>query len=530
MIQLHDESVDKISFRVLRNFTPKQNAALDAMISRPEARVFVGGAGFGGKSYLLRGAAVWFMLMLYKQGFKRQKFHFACSSYESLRDRHFAAFEQEYGMFGRITDSHKQYGRAFVFHDPDFGAICLRNLKDPEERRGSEYCGGALDEATEILHRAFGDFAYTIRPTFGAGQEKPPYSPIILASNPDGVGHSWCKALWRPHLHKQYWQEGDPLGWHCPENFPASASQYSLENLSPEDYIYIPFLPDDNPHFDENRFWAGVAHLPEHVQKARRYGLWDAPEGARWGFLNEQEHLVSIKKAFTHGIPPHWTKMIHIDYGLRNPYCALWTAIDQDGNPWTYRCDYKVGLTAPEQIKRIIELTPPGEDIRYIYADPAIWQKLPGHLGEQPSVWEMYEDGLEVARKQGRQFGQIVPGFNKSRTFALATLDKLLKRGNGHPDWYIDESCTPLWGELTGAVFDQRTGLSQFSEDLDPRCPDHAITAAYYGLHTYFDESKPDTPEPGTNPFGPVSAQAMSVQRPEIDLERLVNEARRRRW
>jgi hypothetical protein len=77
------------------------------------------------------------------------------------------------------------------------------------------------------------------------------------------------------------------------------------------------------------------------------------------------------------------------------------------------------------------------------------------------------------------------PGYNRSRVIAFSTLDKLLRRGNGHPDWRIEAGCVNLWGELTSAVFARGTAAKELSEDIDDSCPDHALTAAYYGLHDH---------------------------------------------
>lgn len=371
MVALNPES-KQMRFRELAQLHTKQNRVLDAMTSKPNPAILAGGSGFGGKSRGLRAAAVYWHLWLYKHGFRGLPSIFASSSYEALRDRHFSHFGAEWGDLGQVVLNDKIFGRCFKFHNKKLGAICFRNLADPNERKGSEYAAGFLDELTEITHAVFGAFCYMVR------LPGPPFHPIVAGSNPDGIGHTFAKALWRPQLYDQ--ATGELLDPDAKAK-PLPTSVDPMGGLDPLDYIYVPFLPDDNPAFSEEAFWRMVSHLPEHIQRARRYGTWDAPEGARFPYLDAGVHTFQFAEQFPQGLPQGWVRILGIDYGLRAPYAAIWSTIDYDGNVYTYREDYQAGLTADAQAERVLEKTLPTEKIDAVYLDPAMWGRFPGHQG-----------------------------------------------------------------------------------------------------------------------------------------------------
>lgn len=461
-------------------FHPGQSLCLEAAKRFDTPVILGGGSGFGGKSYMLRSLAVWIRLRRKQLGQPAVPGVLACSSFEALKDRHYAALQREWGHMGKLVSNHRLYGRSFVFKDPDLGPICLRNMKDPSERKGTEYGDGLLDELTECTREQFGDFCYMIRSPLV------PWRPIICATNPDGIGHYHAKDLFRPQLVPHGERSLDAI-----LNIPQRSEPYSERVdptglLDPKDYIYIPFLPDDNPLFDEKTFMRAIAHLPPHIQKARRYGSWDAPEGARFRHANPDEMIFNRREVFPKGIPHDWPIILHCDYGIRAPYCALWTAIDPEGNAWTYREDYMAGLTADMQAARICEKTGLYEKISRTKVDPAMYNRFArttSVVQEEPTVAEIYD---AVFARSGKPIPSCERGFNKDRSMAFATLDRLMVRGNGFPNWYIEQGCVNLWSEITGAVFKSGAGFRDLSEDIDERCPDHALTAAYYGLHDYY--------------------------------------------
>ena len=257
----------------------------------------------------------------------------------------------------------------------------------------------------------------------------------------------------------------------------------------------------DNPRFYDNKLcdWTqegtdyleNLKSLTGHRRERLVDGLWVTPEGARWPNLRKDEHTFDKREKWPHGLPQGYDVIIGIDYGIRAPYCALWVAVDFDGNLFVFREDYEPGFGAWEQGERVVSLTGSNERIRYVFADPACWAEMVDAHGRTGiSTADYYARAFD----KDSRFGPLMKGFNKSRRSGMDTIDLLLTRNNGHPDLWIEEHCTNLWRELSEAVWDSRSAVK---EDLDPACDDHAITALYYAVHTYINPPKAE-PKPIT--------------------------------
>lgn len=472
--------VTEISFREWRNLSDPQWAAIQAMFSRKRARVLAGGSGYGGKSYMLRAAAVYLAWAYARAGFPGQAILFASKSYTVLRKRHFKKFQEEYGHIGRLVTNHGVYGSCFIFNDPKLGVIIFSHAQNMRADKGVEYAAGIYDETTELEEEELADLLYMIR--------KPglPWNPLLTASNPDGLGFGHVRDLWRPHLPPEERVK------------PFSDRVDKSGKLDPADFIYVGFLPSDNPvlqnpdgSFDEAAFYALVAKLPKHIQEARRWGRWNSAEGARWPMLMPETHLFRMKDRWHGGLPLHMKQILSVDYGLDAPYAGLWHAIDEEDNVWTWQEDYQRGLLASDQIKRLQRLTPSvqvrdprGEIVETFrlsefVGDPAMFSNATRHMEgdeDRPTVAGIYKAGVEDDERFECGFSAGPRGLEIHK---MATLDQYLQRDNGHPDWWIEEGCVNLWSELTGAVFEPGT----LSEKISKKCPVHAVDAAVYAMH-----------------------------------------------
>lgn len=394
-------------------------------------------------------------------GFPGQRSMLACSTYGALQDRHFARFRDEYSQFGKIV-TNQTHGLCFRFSNEDYGVIALRNLDNPDKYRGTEAAIIAVDEPTELPEKISGEDTLPLLLYPNRSPVQLPFWGFMAGMNPDGVGHSWCKGAWIT---------GD-----------------GRFGFDPERFHFIRATIHDNPRIMASGYLDTLEGLPPHIRKARLEGSWDAPEGARWPYLDESVHLFDEAEVWPWGLPGNYRKLVGVDYGLRAPYCALWFAIDYDGNVWCYREDYQSGLLAHEQPVRIIDRTSPEESFDAVRMDPAMWARdssaTTGTM--EISVADLY---MEALRGDAR-FPVPTRGYNGSRVHALSTLDKMLARGNGYPDLYISRKCKNFWKELTGAVWDNRGQLGSTREDIHPNSPDHAITASYYALHEYLNPPK----------------------------------------
>lgn len=479
------------------NLQEKHKAFIYALISGPRRNVLFGGCGYSGKTRSLVIAAVFLNGYLASQGIKQPRGFFACMTYTQMEDRIIPQFQALFGEMGDFSVS-REFGAHWRFHDPNMGVICFRNLEDPEKRKGAGFAYILIDEITELPYEVFASLQYL---RLQRTEQRLPFMPLGAATNPDGIGHFWVKSLWVPGYQD----------FECERN-----REYRKEN-----FVFIPALPEDNPAFDEESFADATAGLSEATRKARRFGLWNAPEGARWHVLGEQ-HRFNLRQSFPNGIPDTWPRLLGIDYGLRAPYAALWFAIDQDRNAWCYREDYETGLIATQQAERLVNLSANEPEPAEIYADPAMWQLLPGHSGPTDmSVATMYHDTF---RGMGKSHWALQPGFNKSRMLNWATYDSLFDQENGQPNLYIEEGCTSFWGELTGAMWDTRGQLAGKREDIDPRNPDHALTAGAYALRTYYTGAElPKEPPKLPDPVAAANYRRQKAY--ESDLRELITTA-----
>lgn len=486
-VSVKSEPVDRIQNRILESGGvtnhPKAEACVRAMYAREQAVILGGGSGGGGKSHTLRVASAHFAFWLFKNKFEKERLFFATQDYPALRDRHLPEFTKQYGEFGQIRET-KDYGLAWIWDDARIPVICFRNLEDPNKRKGSEFAGGFIDETTELMRAVFGAVLYMCR------RPGIPHNPVLTMSNPDGPGFRWCRDAWRPQLGGDCpagLTAEEVLAWALirAESLPAFDSRFDESGqMRPADYIYIPFKPQDNPTFDANRWWRGVSHLARYIQLARWNGQWKAPEGARWPWLEEERTLFSSEKKWPQGLPLEWKRLLGVDWGDRAPFAAIWIAVDFEGNLWVYREVYQNRCTETMQIALIKERTGEGERIDRFVGDRQMFQKhrLTGQDQPGPSINEIYDKAIkgDARFKCGFEEGPTGEIIQK-----MAHITKYLEYENGYPDIYIEDSCSALWGELTGMVYESGTPLKERSEKLDPNCPKHAIDGLVYPIYDY---------------------------------------------
>lgn len=434
---------------------------MDYCLNHPNPIVLYGGGGGGGKSYLLRTAIVEFNGYLASLGFKNPWGGLFCSTYNALQKRHLGRIKEELGHLGRIKETRIE-GGAFHFDNPELGGCYLLNLDNPDNLRGSEMSYILVDELSEITKRQFQDLLY-IRPK----NAEQPFFPVLCASNPDGVGHSWIKKFW-------------------------ITRDFTGESYSPTKFFFVPALPTDNPLWQSSQLFRDqFLQLPEHLKKARLEGCWDAPSGARFPQLSADIHRFKVSEQFPQGIPATYPIIIGLDWGGKAPYCALWIAVDHNRNMWVFREDYEAGLTTDIIAERIRNKTASNETVISIYADNQMFQRRRDYTKYGAPSAPSFTEVIEECLASDSRFPPLTPGFKPSRAQSLGTLDLFFNRDNQYPNIFIEEGCSELWRELTGAIWDERGMLAGKKEDIDPRNPDHAISALYYAANTYIEGPKP---------------------------------------
>lgn len=457
-------------------YRPQGNCA-SILYDRSSRLVTVGPAGTG------KTRAVATKIFLRANKYPRSR-HLICrQTRKSCTDTCLVTWEDEVLPPGHESRGKTSRTSRHSYRFANGSEVVVGGLDDPQKLFSSQWDTVWINEAIEATEGAIDAFARGMR------NNRCSYHQIILDTNP-----------------------GPPTHW-------------LLRWIKEGRIAHIPTTHKDNGRYYDDRVgdWTpeGLRYLDELKQMTgARYtrlylGEWSTPEGARWPYLDTQVHRFAKESLWPQGIPEMYAKWISIDHGFGNPYCALWNCSDREGNIYTYREDYGPGFTADEQVQRIVDRLRWNEQYAEEILDPSMWHQDPRARGKMPhevSAAEIYEQGFARAsaayEAQGkpRPFGPVRPGTRVTRENMFLTLDKYLQRSNGWPNWFIEYDCVNLWAELVGATLAQSKTTGLWSEDLDPACPDHAITSAGFGIVTRY-------PIPAARPVNPFASWDHDEQR-----------------
>lgn len=512
-----------LSWRRLRNLTPKQRSFCDALTCQGRysglrehhgtapatPRILYGGAGYGGKTHALLSATMELNTELARLGFPGQYGMLLTRTYKQAQMRHILEMSKpwdtgydstdrflEYGYMTGVTD--RIHGLAFHFHEKALGGFLIRNIDDPGKYRGSQVAWALVDELTENTRDDFDAILYTIR------GGRLPIKAFGAATNPDGIGHSFCKKLW---IEQDFEDE---------------------EMMDPRDFVYIPALPQDNPTFDETVAATLAGTSDPLLRKARWEGSWDLNLAARFAFtegvhkFTTDEFLRAIRHEpgdnpwfliEQYGLPVYGS----LDYGTSersgSPY---YLHVLDDASPvniWTMAELYMKGQRMPQQASAIHALERRTAVPKRRYADPSLWGRIAND-----------ETKTSLTRSaRFRELGlRLTQGIN-DRIEGWETMDQLLwyERGpdgtlSTRPRWRIHESCKNLLRALGGAPRDKHN-----PEDVDTDYDlDHALDSVRYFLHTHLRGKSKRRQE----------APAGSPRWYREQLERRIRRGRRERW
>jgi hypothetical protein len=412
-------------------FTPRQQDAMRAVYSH--RYVLYGGARGGGKSYWLRWALVEYLIYLYQvHNLTGVRVMLACETYPDLRDRQITRIKREFpSWLGKLSDSLAE-GLSFRL-DPSLGGgvIALRNLDDPSKYQSAEFAAIAVDELTKIDRETFDILRGSLRwPNLD-------HTVFLAATNPGGVGHAWVKALW------------------IDRDFPPELRDRANE------FIFIPALPSDNPHLSK-AYWDELNSLPPTLRRAWVEGDWSVFSGMAFPTWSEA-HVVNLR---ADEIPAHWPRVVGIDWGFAQPFCALWLARDPDtGRYYVYREVYAAGLTDQQQARLIREHSL-GESIMHYYADPSLFSRN--------RTGAIVQSTADVYSAEGVA---LTPADN-DRLSGKRKVDRLLQPlPDGRPGLVVSSACRNLIRTLPALVYDEHN-----PEDVDTDQEDHAYDALRYAL------------------------------------------------
>lgn len=306
------------------------------------------------------------------------------------------------------------------------------------------------------------------------GANRPPYSQLLIPTNPDAPGH-W---LWKLHL----------------------AGKITRINSRLE----------DNPVFHDGRGWTEqgrkylkrIAHYTGVMEARNRWGRWEGAEGMILSGFKEDIHVLRADgkpNAAGLAIPKDFQNLWRvrsIDFGFKEPFVCLWAAIDGDGRIYVDREYIKAEATINTHAKRVKRLTPVKQHVQFTVAD---------HDAGDRAV--LRDHGIDTVRaikpKAGEKWvSHFEPLWNR-----LAVAD------DGKPRLFIVDNSVTIGGGRDEVMGDKPIGIreeitqyawetprdGESARERPVQVNDHAMDALRYLVHAvdkWFDGDLKHDAEP----------------------------------
>ena len=280
----------------------KQGIALETEATE----VLYGGAAGGGKSHLMRVAAIaWCSAIngLQVYLFRRIRDDLVKNHMEGPKG--FRAILAGWVLLGyvRIVDDEIR------FHNGSRIYLChCKDEKDVYKYQGAEIHVLLIDELThftEAMYRFLRNRVRMVGLTIPAAFSGA-FPRILAGANPGNIGHLFVKST-----------------------FVDGTETYDIRQMPPEEggmrRQFIPALLEDNPSMaaDDPGYEARLHGLgSEALVQAMRYGNWDVVEGAFFDCWEPRRHIV---RPFM--VPPSWLRFMSGDWGSAKPFSFGWWAV-----------------------------------------------------------------------------------------------------------------------------------------------------------------------------------------------------------
>jgi len=460
----------------------KQAIALDTEANE----VLYGGAAGGGKSHLMRVAAIMWCaaipgLQVYL--FRRIRDDLIKNHMEGPKG--FRAMLAPWVLCGfvRIVDDEIRFWNGSKIY------LChCKDAKDVYKYQGAEIHVLLIDELTHFTEEMYRFLRNRLR-MVGLSDKIPAHwigrFPRILAgANPGNIGHLFVKRTFV-----------DGFDTYEAKRMPAEEGGMLRQ--------FIPALLEDNPSMatDDPLYEGRLAGLgSEALVRAMRYGDWDVIEGAFFDCFEKARHVVQPFE-----LPKHWTRFRSGDWGSAKPFSIGWWAVVSDqmqvenpfGNKLTlprgclvrYREWYgakkpDVGLKMKNEAigAGIVEREIGDGKIDYGVLDTACFAEDGG-----PSIAEQMHNGMrEEAKKRGLPMPMLFRHADKTRVAGIgsavgwsAVRSRFIGDDDGNPMLVVFATCHDFIRTVPALQHDATK-----PEDIDTDSEDHVADDARYGCNS----------------------------------------------
>ncbi len=410
------------------------------------------------------------------------KLHAMCEHYPGIKVRIFK--ETKVSLNSAIIP---QFMKMIGKDHPCYTRTDPKNIETLRYPNGSDIVFGGLDDVDRVMGDNV-DFIWVNEGTRGVakvdveylitrfrGPKVAPYRQLLIDMNPSFPGH-WLNT----------WEESSVLG---------------------ERNVRILSRHEDNPllhdgtdwTFDGKQYRNRLQSLLTGAALMRMFtGTWAADEGAIFEELCDKYHNRSGKNL-------HFDEyIVGLDWGIRDPFAGGLIGIDKSAKiahllneaqkTDTATSEQAVMIETMTGRRSVYEYKPNEErveqaEVKVLYYDPRMDAMGPRHADKKKG-----EPAIVEFRKRFPNL-PMIPGIGGPGT-RLSNLEFMqdIIRAAAREDverwkFYIDkEKCPKAWAEYEGAVWGQdRSGNS--TEDMDPKMPDHHITANYYALRSHLPEA-----------------------------------------
>jgi hypothetical protein len=423
--------------------TPKQTEFHET--TRKVRRVLYGGQAGPGKSHALRWG-------LYRECLTIPNLNCLLlrRTFKQLETTHLLAMERDQKAIGavyRTGDKRMEFANGSIIQ-----AGHCETTADAQNYLSTEYDRIAFDElvtfdrdpSLEIMSRA-----RTSKPEVRqAGGPQ-----VWCGTNPGGRGAMWVKDFF----------------------ITRTVDRSEFPKYRPERYGFVEARLDDNPYVTEE-YRQDLEDLPEQRKKQLLYGDWNAFDGQMFSEWQPDVHIVNMP---VNGDIEHFASL---DWGYSAPGVCLWWACLPDGK-YHVRKELKFKGESAEAVgKKIRTITADLgiQKLRYIAADPAMWQKTGAGKGEAIAE-TLLRMRLPMRKSDNDRFN------------GWLRIHELLKG-----QWITVDGiqCPYLLRTLPAMVQDDHD-----PEDIDTTQEDHAVDALRYGAMSRPSPTRlvtNDQPGPGT--------------------------------